>query len=63
MEETTDFSGFIFKENLVFIKEEGSPSKYVVIVEEELDKIDVDGIGELQDLPRLPSSRWWWRVY
>ena len=30
---------FIFKENRVFIEEEGNPSEKVVIVEEELDGI------------------------
>ena len=36
----------------VFI-EEDSPSEKVVIVEEELDGIDTDGTGNLEDLPRL----------
>ena len=44
-------SSFIFKENDVFIEEEKTPSEKVVIVEEE-----VDGIGNLQDLPRLVSQ-------
>ena len=45
-------SSFIFKENHVFI-EEDYPSDKVVTVEEELDAIDIDGIGNLVDLPRL----------
>ena len=44
-------SSFIFKENDVFIEEEKSPSEKVVIVEEE-----IDGIGNLEDLPRLVSQ-------
>ena len=43
-------SRFIFKENDVFIEEEKTPSEKVVIVEEE-----IDGIGNLEDLPRLVS--------
>ena len=39
---------FTFKENRVFIEKEDSPTKKVVIVEEELDSI-----GNLQDLLRL----------
>ena len=42
---------FCFKENHVFIEEEESPS--VIIVEKELDGFDVDGIGNLEDLPKL----------
>ena len=39
---------FTFKENHVFMEKEDSPTKKVVIVEEELDSI-----GNLQDLLRL----------
>ena len=46
-------SSFIFKENLVFIEEEDNPSDKVVRDEEELDGIDINGIGNLVDLPRL----------
>ena len=35
--------------------EEDTPSQNVVIVEEEIDDIDRDGIGNLEDLPRLMS--------
>ena len=46
------FSSFIFNENQVIIKED-NPSQKVVIVEEELDDIDLDGIGNLEYIPRL----------
>ena len=45
-------SSFIFKENHVFI-EENNLSDKVVTADEELDAIDIDGIGNLVDLPRL----------
>ena len=41
----------IFLKNHVFIEEEDNPIEKVVIVEEEQD-----GIGNLEDLPRLFSS-------
>ena len=43
---------FIFDENHVFIEEHNSSGR-VVTTEEELDAIEVDGIGNLADLPRL----------
>ena len=46
-------SSFTFKENHVFIEEEDNPSDKVVMVKEELDVIDIDGIRNLVDLPRL----------
>ena len=46
------FSSFILKKNHGFIQE-GNPSEKVVIVEEELDGIDIDDIGNLEDSPRL----------
>ena len=46
---------FVFKENHVFIEESNSSEK-VVIVQEERDGIDLDGIESLEDLPRLVSS-------
>ena len=46
-------SSFIFKENQVFIEDEDNPSDKVVMVEEELDGIDIDGIENVVDLPRL----------
>ena len=46
-------SSSIFKENHVFIEEEDNPSDKGVMVEEELAGIDIDGIGNLVDLPKL----------
>ena len=46
-------SSFILKENHVFVEEEDSPSDKVVIVEEELDDIDIDGILNLVDVPKV----------
>ena len=48
-------SSYIFKENHVFIEEEDNPSNSpkVVIVEEELDGIDIDGTGNAVDLQTL----------
>ena len=43
----------VFKENHVFIEEKDNLSVKAVMVEEELDDIDMDGIGNLADLPRL----------
>ena len=40
---------FICEENHVFIKEV-NPSGKVVTIEEELDAVEVDGIGNLVDL-------------
>ena len=54
IEETTSaviFSSLIFKENHVLV-EEGNPSDKNVIVTEERDGIDIDDIGNLQDLLR-----------
>ena len=48
-------SSFSFKENHVFIEEEDNPSDKTVIAEEELDGIDINGIGNLVDLPGLMS--------
>ena len=45
-------SSFIFEENHVFIEEDNLSDK-VVTIEEELDDAQVDGIGNLVDLPRL----------
>ena len=46
-------SSSIFKENHVSIEGEDNPSDKVVMIEEELDDIDIDGIGNLVDLPSL----------
>ena len=49
-------SSFIFEENHVFIEEETLQSNKVFRVEGELDGIDIDGIGNLLDLPGLIGS-------
>ena len=46
------FSSFIFKKNHGFIQK-GNPLEKVVIVEKELDGIDIDDIGNLEDSSRL----------
>ena len=46
-------SSSIFKENHVFTEEEENRSDKVFVVEEELDGIDIDSIGNLVDLPSL----------
>ena len=45
-------SSFILKENHIFFEGEDNPPDKVIIVEE-LDGIDIDGIENLMDLPRL----------
>ena len=45
-------SSFIFEESHFFI-EEDNPSDKVVTIAEELHAVEVDGIGNLVDLPRL----------
>ena len=59
MEETTftefdlfHFSSFFFQKTGAFI-EEDNPSEKNVIVEEGLDGIDIDDIGNLEDSPKL----------
>lgn len=50
------FFWFLFsfvKENHVFNEEEHNPSKRLVTIEEELDSIDTDNTGNLEDLQRL----------
>ena len=47
---------FNFKENQVFIEEEDNPSDKVITVVEELDGIDIGGIENLVNLPRLMLS-------
>ena len=46
-------SSSIFKENHIFIEEKDNRSDKVVMVEEELDGIDIDSVGNLVDLPSL----------
>ena len=36
---------FTFKKKNVFVEEEGNPSDKIVLVEEELDGMDIDGIA------------------
>ena len=45
-------SSFICEENQDFL-EEDNPSDKVVTFEKELDPVEMDGIGNLVDLPRL----------
>ena len=47
-----DFPNFIFKENEVLI-EEDKPSEKIAIVKEELDGIDIDDVGNLEDLLKI----------
>ena len=49
----SNFSDFIFKANHVFIENKDNISEKVVIDDEELDGIDIDGVGNLKDLPRI----------
>ena len=53
--DVSGFSSLIFKVNEVWssLKKRTTPQKKFAIVQEELDSIDVDGIGNLEDLPRL----------
>ena len=46
-------SSFNIKENHVFIEEKDNLSEKVIIAEEELDCVDMDGIGNVENLPRL----------
>ena len=48
----SDFSIFIFKVNCVFMEETDNPVEKVVIDDEELDGIEIDGIN----FENLPSS-------
>ena len=47
-----DFSIFVFKVNYVFIEEKYNPVEKVVTDEAELDGIEIDGIWNLENLPR-----------
>ena len=42
-------SSFLFTENHIFIEEEINPADKVVTVEEVLDRININGIGNLVD--------------
>ena len=48
----SDFSIFIFKVYHVFMEEKDNPLEKVVIDEEELDGIEIDGILNLENLPK-----------
>ena len=77
MQETTFASNETFK--FYFSRKScfywrGKPSNNFNEVEEEQDGIDIDGIGNAMDLPKLMfideeygnlkvPSRWWWLVY
>ena len=45
----------IFKKNITLSFEKATLQKNFVIVEEELDGINIDGIGNLKDSPRFAS--------
>ena len=47
--------GFVFKQNHIFIKEGNYPSEVFATDEEERNGIDIDGIRNLKDVPRLLS--------
>ena len=47
------FSSFILNNGFI---DKGNPSEKVFIVEEELNRVDIDGIGNLEDLLDLCSS-------
>ena len=44
------FSSFILNHGFI---DKDNPSEKVVTVEEELNRVDINDIGDLQDLPRL----------
>ena len=48
----SDFPIFIFKLNHVFMEEKENPVERVVVCEVELDGIEVDGMLNLENLPR-----------
>ena len=48
----SDFFSFIFKVNPIFMEEKVNPVKKVVIDEEELYVIEIDGILNFENLPR-----------
>ena len=56
-------SSFTFKGNHNFIEEEENPSDKVPMVKEELDGIDIDGIRNLVDLPRLLFNVQRWKIW
>ena len=46
------FSSFIFKKIIDFIEEDNHSEK-IIIVEKELNRVDIDDIGNSEDLPRF----------
>ena len=46
------FSSFIFKKIHYFIEEDNHSEK-IIIVEKELNRVDIDDIGNSEDLPRF----------
>ena len=49
-----DYVLVLFLKKITFPqKKKDNPSEIVILVEEELDVIDIDGTGNLQDFPRL----------
>ena len=49
----SDISSFMFKENHILILKKDRPSEKVVLVEEELYRIDIGGSRNLEDLLKL----------
>ena len=47
----SDFPIFIFKVNQVFMQEKENSVGKVVLYEEELDGIEIDGMSNLENLP------------
>ena len=48
----SNFSSFIFKVNHVFMEEKHNPLEKVVIVEKKIDYIEIDGVWNLEKLPK-----------
>lgn len=53
--EFSNFSSFIFKLNHVFMEENENLEEKFIVGEEELDGIAIDGILDLENLPRIVS--------
>ena len=48
----SNFSSFIFKVNYVFMEEKHNPLEKVVTVEKKIDYIEIDGVWNLEKLPK-----------
>ena len=48
----SNFSSFILKVNHVFMEEKHNPLEKVVIVEKKIDYIEIDGVWNLEKLPK-----------